>query len=335
MLGERGVNAQMRQRRPWKWAALFVSVLITGTVHAHMDTRKVAAGGTLHVPDPERARVWSLGFAPVLADLYWVRLLALVGAETGDIERHADVIAEVVELVTTLDPWVDHPYRFAAIWLTRNSDDVRRANRLLARAIAYHPLDWRNRFYLGYNEFFYLEENRRAADVLAPAVGMPGAPAYLGALVGRLRADGGSLDTAAFYLRALIRGATDEYARAEYLKSYDEILTERHARELDAARVTFWKRYGRDIRTPAELWSGPDRVLERMPPAHPHFKSFTWQLDPKTNDIVSSFYGTRYRLHLEAPDAERRRDWSSKPDAGGDRQRGDGEADPRPGEDRV
>jgi len=180
-----------------------------------MDTSAAVASGELYVPDPDRARLSALGFAPVVADCYWVQTLGLVGGTSENVEAHAGVIADLIELVTALDPWVDHPYRFAAVWLTRTAEEVRRANRLLHRAIAYHPKDWRNRFYLGYNHFFYLEENERAAQVLEPAVAMRGAPLYLGAFVSRLRADGGSLETAAAYLLELIRSAPGGYSRAE------------------------------------------------------------------------------------------------------------------------
>jgi len=289
--------------------AFCLAVATTGFVHSNMDTTTAVEAGELRVPDPARAKLTSLGFAPLVADYYWVQILELVGGASGDVEKHADVIADVIELVTTLDPWVDHPYRFAAVWLTRSVADVKRANALLDRAIAYHPLDWRNRFYLGYNYFFYLEENQRAAEVLAPAVAMKGSPVYLGAFVSRLRADGGSLETAAFYLRELIRGAPDQYARAEYLKAYDEIETERRARALDAARVEFWERHGRDIRTPDELWAGPLRVIRQVPPAHPHFPGFAWVLDTTSKEIISSFYGTRYELHIHPLDAARRARW--------------------------
>lgn len=323
------MKGRARRRLPWRAALLCLAIAGTGYVHANIDTTTAAESGELRIPDPDRARLSSLGFAPLVADYYWVQILELVGRVTEAVENHADTIADAIELVTTLDPWVDHPYRFAAVWLTRDVEDVRRANALLERAIAYHPRDWRNRFYLGYNHFFYLEENQRAADVLEPAVAMEGAPLYLGAFVSRLRADGGSLETAAFYLRELIRDAPDEYARAEYLKAYDEIETERRARALDAARYEFWERHGRDIRAPEELWAGRNRVIRRAPPPHPHFSGFAWVLDEATNEIVSSFYGTRYKLHIHPIDAERRARWRPQLEVENGREKGGAESEVR------
>jgi tetratricopeptide (TPR) repeat protein len=257
-----------------------------------------------------------------VADYYWIQALGLVGGASGAVEEHADVIGDLVELVTTLDPWVDHPYRFGAVWLTRDVAEVRRANAMLERGISYHPGDWRNRFYLGYNYFFYLHDNQRAADVLEPAVAMDGSPRYLGAFVTRLRADGGDLETAAIYLRELIQGTNDEYARATYLKAYDEVETELRARYLDAARAEFWKRNGRDIRSPSELWEGKHPIVRVVPPAHPHFPGLEWVIDPESGEIVSSFYGSRYQLHVHSLDVRRRAHWRSQLEEENDREEG-------------
>ncbi len=274
-----------------------------------MDTAAAAEDGQLSVPSPAKARLSALGFDPVVADYYWVRALHLVGRELGAVEQHGDTIGDLIELVTALDPWVDHPYRFAALWLTSSVEHVRRANALLERAIAYHPRQWRNRFYLGYNHFFYLEDNARAADAMEPAISMKGAPRYLGAFVARLRSHEAGLETAAAFLQQLIRNAPDGFKEAEYLKAYDEIETERRARYLDAARAAFWERHGRDIRDPSELWEGPARVIREMPPPHPLHPGFEWVLDEESNEIVSSFYGSRYELHIHPADAKRRALW--------------------------
>jgi hypothetical protein len=299
-------------RRGRRLALLVAVASTTGAVHAHMDTRASAEAAVLHVPEPRITRLLAQGFAPVVSDWYWVQALQVVGADTRDIDAHAGEIADTIDLVTDLDPWVDHPYRFAAVWLVGSETQVRRANRLLSKSLSYHPREWRNRFYLGYNEFFYLEENARAARTLEAALRLPGAPDYLGALVTRLRAEGGDLMTAELFLEELIRTAPDEYVRAEYLKARDEIETERRARILDRARDAFAARNGRDIHEPAELWQGPLRVLREMPPPHPHFPGFEWAIDPQTAEIVSTFYGARYRLHIHEADVRRRDRWRSE-----------------------
>jgi hypothetical protein len=271
-----------------------------------MNTPSAAASGRLSVPSPERARLLALGFEPAIADYYWIQALQVVGDAQHPAER-TETVEALMDLVTGLDPRVDHPYRFAALWLTESYEQVTHANRLLEKGIAYHPLDWRNRFYLGYNHFFYLEDNARAADVLEAAVRFPDAPHYLAAFVTRLRASSDSLDTAVLFLQQLIQQTEDEYVLADYLDTLAEIETERRARLLDRARGEFQRRQGRDIQTPSELWSGPLRVLASAPPAHPQIAGQRWTLDPKSGEIVSSYYKTRYRVHSDAADEAQRR----------------------------
>jgi hypothetical protein len=274
-----------------------------------MNTETQIDQGRLFVPEPGHARLSSLGFEPVIADYYWLQALQLVGGDFGDTRQHAPLIGRLIDVVTTLDPWVDHPYRFAAVWLTESEDSVRAANRLLERGIAYDPLDWRNRYHLGFNHFFYLEENRQAADAFEAALPLEGVPRYLGALVARLRLNHGGLEMAAGFLVELARTAQDEFARAEYLKALDEVETERRARYLDAAREQFWRRHGADIESVDDLLRGPDPIVPDLPAAHPQFDFAEWILDEKSGQIVSSYYGSRYRLHLTPRDEAVRERW--------------------------
>ena len=281
----------------------------TGTVHARMDTTAGFRQSEHFVPRPDRARISSLGFDAVVADYYWLLAVQLVGGSRSPGSDESARIGQLVDVVTTLDPWVDHPYRFAALWLTDSEESVRLANRLMVRGIAHHPRDWRNRYHLGFNHFFYLEDPRRAADVLETAIPLSGSPRYLGPLVARLRFSGGGLETAAAFLQELDRTAEDEYSRAEYQKALDEIQTERAARFLDGARGEFEGRFGRDIARVEDLVAGPNPVLRSLPPAHPHLDGFRWRLNQETAEIVSSFYRKRYQLHVHPTDRLRQEHW--------------------------
>ena len=285
--------------------------------HQHMDTRSRDIEDARALPSVAQARVSVLGFGAVVADFYWLQALHLVGSLRGDVNAEEPLIASLIELVTALDPWVDHPYRFAAIWLNDGTENVQRANRLLEQGIAYHPLDWRNRHYLGFNLFYHLGDQARAAEVLETAIGLDGAPNYLGPLAAKLRAGGGSLDAAEALLVGLAATTPDEYAKARYLKSLDEIETERRARRLDEARVEYWRRNGRDLTRVEDLLRPPAPVLRQLPPAHPHFPGFGWMLDPETGQITSTFYGSRYRLFDHARDSQRLERWRTRGSAAG------------------
>ncbi len=58
-----------------------------------------------------------------------------------------------------------------------------------------------------------------------------------------------------------------------------------------------------------DLTAGASPILRGIPPAHPHLDGFRWQLDSDTAEIVSSFYGKRYQLHVHPTDRLRQERW--------------------------
>jgi hypothetical protein len=279
-------------------AAALAVVAGISSASVHLPDAPAHAGSSEFVPDPTFARLAAFGFDSLVADYYWLRAVQLVGGREA-VDGKSHHIGRLVDVVTTLDPWVDHPYRFAAVWMSDDEAAVRHANRLLERGIEHHPDDWRNRFYLGFNHFFYLGEPDEAARVLEPAVSMRGAPRYLGRLVARLRSDagGGEIEAAAAFLHELARQTDDPAKQAEYAKALDEIEAERRARVLDAARAEFQRRHGRDIERVEDLVRVPPPVLRALPP-EPH--GWEWVLDPEQGQILSSYVGHRYRLRIDA-----------------------------------
>jgi hypothetical protein len=252
------------------------------------------------VPDPVAAQLASAGFKALLADYYWLKAVQIVGSQEGPVGRSRQVGA-LLDVVTHLDPWVDHPYRFAAVWMTDDEAAVRKANELIERGIAHHPDDWRNYFHLGFNNFFYLGDEVAAARALEPAVELEGAPVYLRRLVARLKSQSGGLEVAAAFLQELAAQAPDEFARAEYLKGLDEIEVDRRARLLDRARVEFFRRQGRDIERVEDLLEVHPPVLSELPP-EPH--GWEWKLDEASGQIVSTYVGYRYRVKIDQTNRE-------------------------------
>lgn len=281
----------MRAHRFARVALVVSSLAAIAASHQHFEVPTRAEQGSLFVPRPEVARASALGFDAVLADYYWLRAVQIVGSDTVP-EAHADVLGQLIDVTTTLDPWVGHPYRFAAVWLTSERKHVEKANMLLERSFPYHPEEWRNRFYLGFNHFYYLGDHDTAADYLELASKLEGSPTYLGRLVARLRAGSAGLDVAEGWLVELAKNAADGRTRAEYEKAIDEVRTERIVRFLDAARESYKERNGRDIEKVEDLVDPSDpRALAELPP---ELHGWEWVIDEDSGRIVSSYYMRRY-----------------------------------------
>jgi len=307
---------------------LIVAACCTGWAHAQSPLRAGPELGDGFVPSPTVAKVLSFGFDALAADYHWLQAVQIVGGTDRIEASHARHLGRLVDVVTTLNPNVGHPYRFAAVWLTHDEALVREGNRLLERAIEHHPEDWRHFFYLGFNHFFYLGEYEQAADALEVAMDLDGAPAYLPRLVARLRSETGGIEVAEVFLRELLRDSGDDEARAKIQVALDEIEIEYKARHLERARRAHRTLTGRDIESVQDLVRGPHRVLERLPSAEPDAippslsRGSTWEIEPETDRIVSSYLGARYELHYSTVDRrrlEQRRDSDARrkiPDAG-------------------
>jgi hypothetical protein len=222
-----------------------------------------------------------------------MRAVQIAGSPEGT-RGQSPTIGALIDVVTTLDPWVEHPYRFAAVWMQDDEAAVRKANELLERGIAHHPSDWRNYFYLAFNHFFFLGDQTSAAKALRPAIQLPGAPPYLTRLVARLESESGGLDASAAFLREMALQAKSDEERVPYLKALREIETERVARYLDSARAEFVHRYGRDIASVDELVTGG---LMTELPRDPAYGG--WMLSPIDGRIVSRAVGFRYEVKID------------------------------------
>lgn len=300
-----------------KWTSVALLIGVTTIVHAWLPGESRAQRGEAFIPRVETVGAVSLGFDAVLADFYWLWAVQIVGSDGNPVERSED-LGRLIDVVTTLNPWVGHPYRFAAVWMTGSEANVREANRLLKRGIEHHPNEWRNRYYLGFNHFFYLQEYAEAAEALEGAIRLPGAPAYLARLVARLRSQGADLESAGMFLEQMVESASDEVTRAQFQAALDEVEVEYRARELERAREEFRRRNGRDIERVVDLVQGTGAVLSVLPPPEPSalpkalHRGSHWRLDPETSEIVSTYYGRRYVVSMNSVDEDRIENWRAQ-----------------------
>jgi len=305
-----------------QFLVLILAMTATGWAHSRVPHAARASMGEDFIPTPRAAQAMSFGFDAVLADYHWLQAVQVAGGH--DFIRHAEArqLGQLIDVVTTLNPHVDHPYRFAAVWLTFDQEQVREGIRLLERSIEYHPDDWRNYFYIGFNHFFYLGEYEEAAAILEAALDLPGRPAYLQRLVARLKSQQGGIDVAEVFLRELYRSSEDEEEKARLQAALDEIEIEYKAQHLDRARAAYRELAGRDISSVEDLTREPFRVLEQLPSPEPSAipaplrRGSVWEIDPETDRIFSTYLGSRYEVHYSPIDRERLEEWKQAEDSG-------------------
>jgi hypothetical protein len=150
-----------------------------------------------------RLRGFAFGAEGLLADWYWMRSLQYIGNKLNSAETEVNIddlrpldprlLYPYLDTATDLDPGFIPAYTYGAVVLPAIDPEL--AIKLTKKGIANNPRAWRLHQYLGYI-FWRLERYEEASDVYAEGAKVPGAPPFMQLMVGAMKTEGGSADTA-------------------------------------------------------------------------------------------------------------------------------------------
>ncbi|MBI5874330.1 MAG: hypothetical protein HZB81_00510 [Deltaproteobacteria bacterium] len=167
------------------------------------------------------ARIAALEFKGILADVIFSKAMTYYG---GKIIRQEKLIDEEwnwiyrnMDVATDLDPYFLDPYYFGAMTLAWDANKVKESNILLEKAFKYRYWDWTIPFYLGFNHFFFLQDNEKAAYYLMEGTKRPGGSGgLLPTLAARLSYQGKRTENAIVFLQEILNKTEDENIRWIY-----------------------------------------------------------------------------------------------------------------------
>ncbi len=205
-------------------------------LHANLKSSAPAASQEeLLLNARQTVRVTPHVFRGLIADWYWMRSLQYIGGKMLATKENIQLdnlrplnltlIVPLLETTTMLDPNFIPAYEYIATILPAVNPQA--AIELTTRGTVNNPQSWRLRQHLGY--IYWQEgEYKNAAAAYAAGAEIPGAPAWMRLLAGRMEADGGSRDTSReIYLRMYKESDDGEirnlaFNRLLWLKSLDE-----------------------------------------------------------------------------------------------------------------
>ena len=166
------------------------------------------------------AKRLTLAFNGLAADWYWMRSLQYVGRKiVGYEDKHAGnfglsdlsvldlhLLPSLLRVTTTLDPQFTAAYEYGAVILPEVNPDE--AVALLHEGIAANPSSWRLYQHLGYI-YWQRKDYDKASETYAAGAKLAGAPAWMMAMAGRMKADRGSRDSAREIYRHLYESSND------------------------------------------------------------------------------------------------------------------------------
>ena len=186
------------------------------------------------LPRGEYLKPAVIGYEQLAADIIWLQTIQVIGEDTVTPNGY-DWIYHALDVVTTLDPKFAYAYQLGGVTLSVLGKAPEKSNMLLLKGMKENPDVWQIPFYIGFNNFFYLNDYGRAAEYMAKASELPGHPAYLPKLAARLYVQAGDPDVALDFLLRMYKETADEKVRATLGERIKEVIVERDARFLEEA----------------------------------------------------------------------------------------------------
>lgn len=245
----------------------------------------------MYLPQGEVLKAASLGYHDLASDFLWLQAVQAMG-ERKVSEEAGHWIYRALDIVTTLDPMFVQAYEAGGIALCTLVVLPEQSNALLEKGMRKNPQVWKLPFLLGFNYYFELGDDAKAAKYIAQAARLPGAPEYFAGLAARLYASSREPQTAIDFLAQMHEQARDENVRQVLEHRLKEVIVERDLQLLE--RVI--SRY-RELRM-----HPPDRLEDLVGsgllpelPRDPFGGTYIYS--SQTQTVRSSFVEGRIQMH--------------------------------------
>ncbi|KAF0143609.1 MAG: hypothetical protein FD156_2511 [Nitrospirae bacterium] len=166
------------------------------------------------------ARIAALEFKGIFADIIFSRAMTYYGGKLIRKEEMTgeewDWIYKNMALATDLDNYFLDPYYFGAMNLSWGANKVKEANALLEKAVKYRDWDWTIPFYLGFNHFYFLQDNEKASFYLMESAKREISGSLIATLAARLAYQGRRTENAVIFLEEILKKTDDNTIRNSY-----------------------------------------------------------------------------------------------------------------------
>lgn len=174
-------------------------------LHEEQDEVLVRSGKTM--------KILSLEYAPLMADIYWTRVVQYYGSKDERREKNLDGLWPLLDLATTLDPNLIPAYRFGSTFLAEarpvgaGRPDL--AVELIQRGIHENPDYWRLYQDLGNTYYFMLHDYQKASDAFLQGSKNPTAAPWMKIMAARIVERGDTRQTSRFLWSEIYQSTQD------------------------------------------------------------------------------------------------------------------------------
>lgn len=276
---------------------LYITVFLVGAVFLHAFSLGKAADAMKQLPQGEEhafvlpgpiLKIASLEFQGLTSDVLFLKAMVFMGGtfERKEKPRVKDWewvwMEKILDTATELDPYFFDPYYFANAFFTWDAGKVNETNRILEKGTRYRDWDWMLPFYIGFNSFFFLQEDEKAATFLYEASRRPGGDPRLGSLASRLAFQGNRTETAILFLEEIAEKTSDYSQKKQYetrIRALRSILV------LETAIGAYKKKFGKN---PFKIDELVERNILNRLPQDPYGGTYYIAQDGRVKSTTSS-----------------------------------------------
>jgi hypothetical protein len=200
-------------------AALVASFVVVELWRDRLYGEPAPGDAVLYIRSGEAWRRMSLSFAPLVADIYWIRAVQYYGGArlSKSESKNYDLLYPLLDITTSLDPRFNIAYRFGSIFLAESypggagRPDL--AIALLEKGVRANPARWHYLQDIGFVHYWWLGDYRTAAMWFQKAATIPGAPWWLRSLAAVTLAQGGDRRSSRVLWQSLRESADNDWLR--------------------------------------------------------------------------------------------------------------------------
>lgn len=222
---------------------------VQGRIDAETRAEAIQQEGLVFQSGPLLKKL-SLGYDPLLADIYWTRAVQYYGVRTGMRNATFELLAPLLDITTALDPRLVVAYRFGAIFLSEpgpiGAGRTDLAVDLVKRGIAGNPDQWLLYHDLGFLYYWRSRDYPEAAATYLAGSKVKGAPPFMKLMAARIAENGGSIETSRLIFSELYESTKDPNVRKEVLKQLRSLKAQEDEMHLDDLIEQYRKRLGRN-----------------------------------------------------------------------------------------
>jgi len=235
-----------------------------------IDTQKQALRmerDELTLRSPKLIQKMSLEYTPLVAALYWTRVVQYYGEKHRFGHRNLELLWPLLDITTTLDPHLMVAYRFGSTFLSdappRGAGEPEKGVKLLERGLRANPEQWRLYQDLG-NVYYFDEKNYpKAAAAFEEGSKNPKAPIWMKAMAAKIAAEGESTETSYFLWRDIYQTTKDPLVKKNAESHLRLLKVDLDLKEINRLADEYEKRNGRRAAKMAELVQAG--LLKEMP----------------------------------------------------------------------